>query len=134
MARESNLEKKLDLINARLGRIEESLSRVSFIRSKWIKLTYSHRDKELRFNSGFAIKFDKNEAELLDTLFVKKTGKPKLKTFYCQELAEYFKKVNSGPMTAKAVHQTVERIDKKVKHKTKLSILDIKTKEFHFYN
>lgn len=126
-------QKDLNVLNSRVKRLDEALSRISFVRTKWVTLTYSHHDRELFFNKSYPIKFDKNEAQLLGIMFIKKSGKPKGKVFYCQEVADNFKRLNSGSATAKAVHQTIKRIDEKVKNLTHLEVFSITTKEFHIH-
>lgn len=127
----NQLQSDLDAIKADTKRIGGAVGRLTYMRPTWVKIRYAHRDGDLIFNDTFTIHFDKNEAELLGLLFSKKTGLPKVKKFYCDEVAKYFKDLGTSPDTVKAVHQTMVRIDNKVRSETRLEAFHVGTKEFY---
>ncbi len=127
----NDIKNAINSITSNVRRIERALARDTYIPAVWHSIRYSRKDKQLIFDKRFRMQFDKNEAALLEIMFNAKSGVPKKQKFYCAEVAEHFHKLGNSPQTAKAVHQTITRIDSKVRQQTHLEAFHITTKEFY---
>lgn len=135
----SDFKKRLDGIDESiknnhetLRKLNEAVSRLTYVRGRFIFLTYNHDTQELCFTDQLCMRFDGNEAELLSYMFVKSTGKPKKKRFTCGDVADHFKEQRKDLSTPRRVYEAIRRIKSKIEQRHKLGGLFIVTsKEFY---
>ena len=121
-----------DSNNIKLEMLEDAISHITYLPYLPANPRFDHKSKELVLQKGLKIQFKGNEADLLSIMFAKTTGKAKKKIFYCAEVAAEFKKSRNDIQPAKAIHQTITRIQKRLRSEYRLeNLITINTKEFY---
>jgi hypothetical protein len=128
-----DIEGKVDKNTAKLEMLEEATSHFAYIPTRPLFLRYDHKHQDLYLQQNLKVHFDGNEADVLSLMFKKINGRPHKKKFYCAEVAEKFVRQRRDIKTAKAVEQTIKRIQTKLDLKFRVgSIFTVTTKEFYF--
>lgn len=123
-----DIKNGLNAVLWNIKRIEKSLSRDTYIPKRWLKIRYSHDDRQLVFDDRFKIDFKKNEAELLGLLFYKsgkKSGMPRSEEFLIAKIAKDNERLNLKPSTHKATYQAYKRIYDRIFIETRIEMLNL---------
>lgn len=116
-------------------RIERALSRDRYIPTRWHSIYYSHPDRQLIFDKRYPMQFEKNEADLLGSLFYKtgkKAGLPKSDEFVIAKIAKDNERLNLNPQTHKACYQALKRINDRVFTETHIELFQLKYRTVRF--
>lgn len=131
------LVQKVKEDTAKIKQLEEALSRITFVKSRWIKLRFDHRTTELRITDKFSIPFksESQEALLLSIMFNKSNQKPKPRKWQCSEVAEAFDKNGLAMKTKNQVYKAALRISERVKQETGIDgLFSVSKNEFFIVN
>lgn len=127
-----SIEDKVDKNTSKIEMLEETVSYFSYIPTRPLFLKYDHKTQDLTLQRNLKMHFEGNEADVLSVMFKKKNGRPFKKKFYCAEVAEMFSKDRRDLQNAKAISQTVKRIQTKIDMKYRIgNIFTVTTKEFY---
>ena len=121
----------------RIEVLEDAISRIAYIKSRWVKLRYDHRLSELTIGGKFKMKFksDSQEAALLDIIFTKKTKAPKKTRWQSAEVAESMKEHGINLDTQIKVTKALLRINERIKQETGIDgLIEVSSKQFFVVN
>ncbi|MCA0228382.1 hypothetical protein LCH21_02935 [Patescibacteria group bacterium] len=132
---ETKLRVELTRTNKKLDMMHDALSSIMFMRSGFLRLRYNSRTSEITVEKYYRIDFSNTiENDLLKTMFVIKSGKPRATKWQCTEVAESFrKKGNESLDTPRKVYEAAHRIKTRLHDEMKIDTLSVKGKEFFWF-
>lgn len=132
---ETKLRAELARTNKKLDIMQDALSSIMFMRSGFLQLRYNNRSSEITVGKYYRIDFSNTiEDDLLKTMFVLKSGKPRSTKWQCSEVAESFKKKDNESLdTPRKVYKAAHRIRTRLHDELKIEILSVKGKEYFWF-
>lgn len=132
---EAKLRAELARTNKKLDVIQDTLSSIMFMRSGFLQLRYNSRTSEITAGKYYQIDFSNTiENDLLKTMFVLKSGKPRPTKWQCSEIALSFKKRGNESLdTPRKVYKAAHRIKTRLHDEMKIDVLNVKGKEYFWF-
>jgi hypothetical protein len=133
---ELELRNEVNKLTGQVDRLNEILGEKTFIRTRWISLSYDKRLSELTLAKKYIISFaNTSEADLLETMFFVKSRKPRSTKWQCKEAADKFRAKNYDQLdTPRKVYKTLLRIRDRLRAETKTDLLKVTTTEFYWFD
>lgn len=123
-----DIKNVLNSINFNIRKIENSLSRNTYIPKRSLRIEYSHNDRQLIFDRRYKMDFKNNEAHLLGLLFYKsgkKISQPRSDEFSTAGIAKENKRLSLKPDTQKTTYQAYKRIHERIYKETRIEMLNL---------
>lgn len=122
---------EIERLTKKVDGLAKAVGRSQFIESPWISFRYVSRQKKIVYSNNFEISFkDSQMTDLLEFMFVKKTGRPRKKKWHISEEARRLSPLNSDLNSNEKVYKAVKRLESKLQKETGFSFLFVDNKTF----
>jgi hypothetical protein len=131
----NDIKNAINSISYNVRRIERVLAHERYLPTRQRTIRYFHKKRQLVFDKRYVMQFEKNEADLMGTLFFekgKKAGQPKTSEIPLGKIAKDNEILNLNPKTKKAVYSALKRINDRVLEETRIELFRLSFNTIQF--